>query len=438
MSTTKQNDLQSFGELENMLYGGIDCFSYFQKDIKKCLPFSQIPVEITKSNGSHNFGYEWTLVVDNNSGDYLSGIWLELEIPQISLKKDNTHGENGTIRWTENLMHNIIESCTVQFNYTNIITFDNYSLDFLSEFVMDDQKYNGYMKGIGNIPELTSPSTTLPARKLYLPLPLFMSKDSGNVIPLSGIPHTEIKIVFNFRNWEDLLIYEDKSFVDFKTFPINISKDLETEPVINDAHVYGNFIIVSDVEKSKIGLKTKHMLIEQVQTASRQRVDKSSNTVKTDLLFKNAIKTIYFGVRNCQFKNVWSNYNYDHVMKQSNIIKNNGGNNIIKSACIKYDNDDRVIEMPHEYFHKINPYYNGGRIPTKEGMYMYSFALNQIATEPNGSVNLSKITKPTLHITLSDESLKSENSSYELVVLAVSNNIIKISEGSITLPIKKI
>lgn len=426
MNTTKQSDLQSFGELEKNLYGGQDSYSYFQKDIKKCMPFTQSPMEISKCNGTANFGYSWSALVDNKSGDYLTNSWIMIQTPEITLLESNTFGPNGFVRWTENFMHNFIEECTLTFNDVVISKFDNFALDFRSEFGIDANKKQ-YFKMIGNDKDLIMPSKHLPSKKLFLPLPLFFAQDTGNAIPLTALPHTEIKINFKFRQWENLLIFENATMVNNKMKVPEVGKDIQNKPVIVSANIYANFVTVSEEERHKIGLKTKIMVIEQIQTCPRQMVNKN-DTTKIDLLFKHSVKTLFFAIRNATYKNCWSNYNYGNDSYVGGMFVKNENKKIVKSASIKYNERDRVEEMPEEYYHFINPWYSGNRIPTKSGMYMYNFSLSMNNNNPCGGVNLSRIDTPSLVINLTNESKESEDN-FELVCVAVSNNVLKISEG---------
>lgn len=429
---TKHIDLQSFGELEKYLYGGNDAFSYFNRDIKKCTPFTQIPIEITKSNGTANFGYTWSVVIDNNAGDYMLNSWLILELPEINLLDTNKYSNDGVIRWTENIMHNIIEECTLTFNETVVSKLDNFALDFLSEFNIKDNKYNEYMRNIGNVPEITLPTKKLSSRKLFLPLPLFFSKDTGNSIPLSALPHTEIRINIKFRNWEQLLILENKTFIDPKPEVPLSEKDIKETPLIKSCKLFGTFVTVSEEERKKIGVKNKFMVIEQIQTSPRQMISEENS--KIDLLFKQSIKTLYFAVRNTTFKNVWSNYTKTHDKYVGGLFIKNPSEAIIETASIKYNDKERVCDMPVEYFKFVNPWYHSERTPSKEGMYSYSYALSQESTDPSGGVSISKIDNPSLNIKLY-EGIKQNKDNFELIVLAVSNNIIRISDGVVHFPI---
>lgn len=431
--SVKDLDLQSYGELEKHLYGGKEAYSFFNRKINKCLPFTQIPQEITKKNGSVNFGYTVSLIIDNSMGDYLSNIWAIFEIPEVKIKEDNLFKEFGTIRWTKNLLHNLIEECSLMFNDNIVSKLNNFSLDFISEFLIEDYKYNEYKKRIGNIPELIEPSKILKSQKLMIPLYLFFCNETGNSIPLVAIPYTEIKLEIKFKNWENLIILENNNAVDSNpTIPI-IGRDIEDIPIIKYSKFIGNFVTVSEEERTRICLKTKYMMIEQFQTSPRQMISTSEDT-KIEMLFKQSVKCLFFTVRNCTYKNVWSNYSCLNEKFISGVLTREH-QDIVKSASIKYNGKYRVIDLPSDYFNYINPFYHATRIPDKNGLYMYSFSLDQKTPDPNGGTCLSKIESPQLNVELTDECKKETECKYELVVIAATNNILKISEGLVTLPI---
>lgn len=429
-----QKDLQSYGELEKYMYSGRDSVSFFNREIKKCMPFVHSPQEITKSNGTAAFGYSWSLQIDKNF-DYLENLWLTFKIPEVRLKENNSQGEHGTIRWTENLLHNIIEDCSLVFNDTIVSKLDNFALDFLAEFLNEESKHPAYLKAIGNIPELTEPGKVLPERTLTIPLPLFFCKDSGNAIPLFALPHTDIKVNFKFQDWKNLLIFENSSGLKANPLVPVEGKDIESIHIdSNSAKLYGTFVTVSNEERQKLEVKNKLMIVEQIQTSPRQRVDKKN--AKIDLLFKQSIKSLYFAVRNGTYKNVWSNYNHSQDHFVGGIFqKNSPDNEILTSASIKYGEEYRVAEIPISFFQYINPWYHSTRIPTKGGLCSYSFALDQNNPDPTGGTALSRIDSPTLNVTLNDKVINNSSEIFELIVIAVTNNIMKISEGKVSFPV---
>lgn len=425
-------DLKSFGELEKLFYGGEDSTSYFTKETRKCTKFCQIPVEMTKTNGTANFGYTWSVVIDKNYGDYLLTTWICIEIPEVSLKNDNSIGENGRIRWTENLLHNLIEECTLTLNDLVISKLDNFILDVISEYTISKNKYEKYMEQIGNIPELIYPTKKLNSKKLFLPLAMFFSKDTGNAIPLTSLPHTEIRINFKFRSWQSLLIMENCTSANtYIKVPSDDGLDLVQIPKIKSAQLFCNFAIVSPEERAKMGIKHKTIIIEQFHTSPRQMVI-NDDYVKMDLLFKQSVKTLFFGLRNTTYKNVWSNYTYGNsVFKGTYFLKQNNTKTLVSDAGIFYNNKERVPMLPIEFFQFINPWFHADSVPTKPGLFMYSYALHQNQSDPLGSTALCRIDNPYILLKLNDEckNAMKTGESFELNVVCESYTALSIKEG---------
>lgn len=429
------NDLKSFGELEKYIYGGDESFSYFNREVVKCSPFTHFPSKITKTNGTANFGYTWSIMVNNSTGDYLSKTLLCIDLPEIELLQNNSRSENATIRWTENLAHNLIEECTLTFNDIVINKLDSFVLDFISEFCYDDSKYRANRENVGNY--LSKPCKRLPRAKLMLDLPLFFSKDFGSSIPLAALPNTEIMINFKFRNWEQLLIMEDSTAVDAVTWIPAVGKDIASTPVIKGASVYGDFIVVSPEERAKLKVSNKTMIVEQFQTSPRQMVS-SEGQIKMDLLFKNSVKSLYFAVRNSTLKNSWSNYTQGFSKFHGGVFveKSKYGfpEHFLEKASIKYGNNYRVENMPIEYFHSISPIYFYKSAPKKNGLYAYGFSIDQESIDATGSVAMQRADNPSLELDLSKEGKIAIESgeTFELVVVASSYNVMKLSEGLLT------
>lgn len=425
------SDIHYFGDLERYLYGGSESYSYFNRNQIKCNPLSQSQHEILKRNGTANFGYSWFGIVNNNKGDYLTNCWLHVVIPEVKLSPNNIHGDKGVLRWTDNLLHNLIDDFKILVNDRVIYQLNNFSLDLISQFSIPEDKFKSYTKNIGNIKELTTPNTVLPSKSLFLPLPLFFSKDSGLALPLASIPHTEIKFNFSFKDYTDLLIFENKSYLNAKPEVPVLNRDILVAPFLEEVKLFGEFINVGEEERKKISIKNRSMIFEQVQTSPRQMVSGDPETI--DLLFKHSIKTIFFAVRNCTFKNVWSNYKMSNKKYVNEILSEEDCKEIIKTVSIKYDEKYRVENMPAIFFRDINSWYHSNRIPTTEGVYNFNFCLDQNSIEPSGGISLSRISSPSINFTFSKE-LKESKDNFELIIVALSNNILQISEGVINTP----
>lgn len=326
-------DLATYDEQEKYTYGGSESIAYFVREVRKSTWFTQVPVVLSKSSGQSGFGQQWSVSI-SRAGDYLLHTWLRVVLPQVTAASVNstvlggTVGQMSVLRWTRNLMHNLIQECSITFNDLVAARFDNFHLDFWSSFTVPAGKRNGYNVMIGNVNQLINPvaanplllvglggpqpavgstvsAQVLPSQVLNLPLPFFFARDSGIALPTAALPYNEMRINFSFRNWTDLLIkdtyianpiYQGVAPIAFTnsigTTPIpNITSstttgaagcwvsqaagqsDLLTNSNIdisNSCQVWANYAIVSNEERKKMACAPRDILIEQVQTAPLQ------------------------------------------------------------------------------------------------------------------------------------------------------------------------
>lgn len=461
-------DLATFDEIEKYLYGGPDATAYFVRETRKSTWFSQVPVALSKASGQPAFGQEWAVSI-SRAGDYLLQTWLRCQIPSITLLSGNINGANGRLRWTRNLMHNIIRECNITFNDLVAARFDNYHLDFWAAFTVPAGKRNGYNNMIGNIDALINPTSTLntlPAHTLNLPLPFFYSRDSGVALPTAALPYNEMRINFSFRDWTELLILENVPpgtvtgtggtgtvtvhGTDQRSIP-SAPTDILIAPQLGQTQVWGNYAIVSNDERKRMACAPRDVLIEQVQTAPRQTYAPQTNQAPSyDIRFSHAIKVLFFSVRNKTWKSEWSNY-----MTASPVAVGStktdftppGSSDPILQTTLVYENTSRLSSMGSDYFSLVNPWYNAPVIPEDTGYHTYSYSLDFISLDPMGSTNYGKLTNVSIVPEASMAAISAAggngpagsgadfSQTYEFIVTAVNNNIIRISGGALGFPV---
>jgi hypothetical protein len=103
--------------------------------------------------------------------------------------------------------------------------------------------------------------------------------------------------------------------------------------------------------------------------------------------------------------------------------------------------------MDVDYFSLIKPWYNATSIPAETGYHFYSYSLNPYNGNPLGSTNFSKLSKVTLNLTMSEGAITGANGTgmigsgadypqtFELIVVALNWNIVRISGGALGFPI---
>lgn len=424
------NDINTFGNLEDHLYtlnGGV---TYFQRHIQKSTPFSKKTFKIEKTNGSSQFGYTQTFIIDKNRGHYLSNVFVILTLPSVKLTNENLFKENGRLRWCNNLFHNIIDNISLSFNDQIVSKLDSFSLDFLSEFDHCEGKYSEYMKNIGNIPELVTPQKELKSQKLVLPIPFFFSKNAGANIPLFALKRTEIKISITYKSWENVLIFENASSIDIN-IKIPIPKiDIEEVPEIEDAAMYSTVTWVKEEEIARE--QPNHILIENLQSTPRQSIPYKTENVEIPLFFKNAIRRIYFGISNTTYKNCKSVYGLGHGRFVGGIYQKTEPEEVLERVTIKYGENIRE-DMDIEFYKFINPYFYCNRVPSKKGMYAYCFAINGLY-DPSGSANINRVPGASIKFKFNNKNSKKEEP-MEIIIIGVSHVYGIIKEGLLELPV---
>ena len=447
-------DLATFDEIEKYLYGGADATAYFVRETRRSTWFTQVPVVLSRASGSPAFGQEWSVSI-SRAGDYMLQTWLRVTTPAVTLQSENNAGNTAArCRWTRNLMHNLIRECCITFNDLVAARFDNFHLDFWAAFTVPAGKRNGYNNMIGNVDDLTAPhipgpTNSIPSMTLNLPLPFFYSRDSGVALPTAALPYNEMRIQFAFRDWDQLLILENSGVTTGEQRVNPLASDFGGAPVIGNTQVWANYAIVSNDERKRMACAPRDLLIEQVQTAPRQSFTPATTAQQNfDVRFSHAIKVLFFSVRNTTWKSEWSNYITLSPHNNGTMVNYTpvGSADPILQTSLIYENTNRLAQMGSDYFSLVNPYFHAPIIPLETGYHSYSYSLDFICLDPMGSTNYGKLTNvsivpeaSTAAITAAGaynaESNPNGGQTYEFIVTAVNNNIIRISGGALGFPV---
>lgn len=466
-------DLATYDEAEKYLYGGPDSVAYFVRDIRKSTWFTQVPVCLSKSSGTPGFGQQWSVSI-SRAGDYLLHTWLRLQLNSVTAATGNatvagTTG-NHVLRWTRNLMHNLITECNITFNDLVAARFDNYHLDFWAAFTVPDSKRAGYNTMIGNIDALVNPAAlgfpgatsgaaqVLPASILNLPLPFFYTRDTGLALPTAALPYNEMRINFAFQTWQNLLIKDtwDNTAGAWTSIPAAIT-DISggIEPSMTNVQVWANYAIVSNDERKKMACAPRDILIEQVQTAPLQNFLPGTNATPVyDIRFAHAIKALFWSCRNYTNAAAWSNYTTGKQVPLGDntglpggvattnslfgVVDFNAGTDPIANTTLVYESTQRLYQMGSDYFSMVNPFYAAPRIPVETGYHVYSYSLDFYNIDPMGSTNYGKLTNVSIAPVASTDAVNSVtnySAKYNFICCALNNNVVRVLGGALGFPV---
>lgn len=445
-------DLATYDELEKYLYGGPSATAYFVRETRKATWFTQVPVVLSRANGTGDFNSDHSVNI-SRAGDYLLAAWLRVTVPSVELAAGA--GQDARIRWTRNFMHNLISECCITFNDLVAARFDNYHLDFWAAFTVPAGKLNGYKNMIGDFGEMTDPrgiGDAIPAFTLNLPLPFFFSRDSGVALPTAALPYNEMRITYSFRNWTDLLILDDTMATGVPSSALSAGTALlvSSALALSNVQTWANYAIVSNDERKRMGCAPRNILIEQVQTAPLQAFGTGSNfTPSYDLRFSHAIKVLFFAVRNTTVVPQWSNYTAATPVYQNLVLQLTPTNAVdpINTTSLTYENTHRLSSMGSDYYSLVQPWYHAPVIPLDTGYHMYSYSLDFICLDPKGSTNYGKLTNVSIAPTVSTgaqgaiagsvtngiNTVSGANfaNTFRFICTVVNNNIIRVSGGKL-------
>lgn len=447
--TTGYVDLATYDQLEKYLYGGPDATAYFVRETRKATWFTQVPVVLSRSTGLAGFGQDFSVNI-TRAADYLLQSWLRVQIPQVTLASSvSLLGTQIYLRWTRNLMHNLVQECAITFNDLQAARFDSYHLDFWAAFTTPASKKNAYNNMIGNIAELiepVAPGYSLGAATLNLPLPLFYSRDWGVALPTAALPYNEMRIQFIFRNYSDLLIYSTgNALATINTTLPNVNYLSTGTPTISQTQVWANYAIVSSDERKRMGCSPRDILIEQVQTAPIMQFTPATSPVQSfDIRFSHAVKVLFFAVRNTTCASEWSNYTCVSPTITGGIISftPTGSVDPILQTSLVYESTNRLQQIGSDFFSLMNPWITAPSIPTETGYHMYSYSLDFFCLDPMGSTNYGKLTNVSIvpeasAAAIAAAAASSASSTYntgqtfQFILTCVSNTLIRISGGAL-------
>jgi len=434
-------DLATYDEIEKYLYGGRKAVVYFVRCVKKSTWFSQVPVTLRITSGTADFGQEFSANI-SRAGDYLLGAWLRCKLPEITVT-GNLEG----IRVCRNFMHNLQKENWLSFNDLTAQTIDNYFYDAWSQHTIPESKWVGYNNMIGNTDVMTAQqadgtlalNTSIPAGCFNLPIEMFFARDSGTSLPTAAIPYNEMKLNFDFRDWTELFMVREGGVWRTPTSADIVGGAIKFSKV----EVWANYAVVSNEERVKMGKCPRDIVIEQVQSMPRQEWLPASQTQKSfDLRFSHAVKSLFWMARNKGSSaggdhygaNEWSNY-------ATAVAYSPDGVDPILQTTLTYENTDRLHEIGSDYFSFVNPWYHWRRIPTETGYHSYSYALDPISLDPQGSTNYGKLTNVTMTVEPTDQAKIPDPQDtdvtyrYDFVTRCVNNNIVRVSGGALGFPV---
>ena len=347
-------------------------------------------------NGSVDFGNRVTATISRN-GDLISNCWVEATMSATNGTFVNCAG------------HRLLEEVELEIGGQKI---DKHYADWLeiwSELTMPEEKRAGYKAMVGKFDAAVPANDPIKDNKLFIPLMFFFNRNPGLALPLIALQYHEVKINITFAKAVDM-------FTD-------TAKDAELR-----ASLWVDYVYLDTDERRRFAQVSHEMLIEQLQFTGRESVNGASNN-KVRLNFNHPVKELVW-----VFKDLTNTDNdpFDYSYGANQDFSSGGSlsndldlsNDVMETAKLQLNGHDRFAERDARYFRLVQPFQHHTRVPTRP-IYVYSFALKPEEHQPSGTCNFSRIDNATLNVKLAGGS----GETYEMLVFAVSYNVLRIMSG---------
>jgi len=240
---------------------------------------------------------------------------------------------------------------------------------------------------------------------LMIPLDFWFTKDYSLALPLIAMTSQEISLNFYFRDFSDVINY------DGVLGPNQVS--------ILDSYIYTEYIYLDEIILETYQKQSFKYVIEQMVYHGDENIPSNQTIFQAEIDFNNPCKELLFA---CIDINNIDNNNYFNYSKRSN------GDSLITEASLLLNGKHLFNDyLPESVFRQIFPNSIHSVIPNKH-MYCIPFSIKpEDATQPTGSINLSRFDSVTLAL-----KLKSGNPECQLHIYGIVHNIVTISNGTLT------
>jgi len=350
----------------------------------------------------------------NRYADLLSNLYFIYKLPAIY------SSDKYRFRWVKNIGTLLIKRAYISIGATII---DNLTGEYLlinNELSLD--KKDNYNNLTGNLKSLYDPSLPVPIikinnnrftdisypvgnkntgvpsineREIIIPLSFNFTKHPSLSLLLLKLQANEIYVNIEFEDIENLYqVYIDE--IDLYVSP-RFYNDLYPNDLIDiwtfittnriNAYIEANYVFLDNDERALMMINPiTSILIEQVFISNFYSV-KAGNELSTTIELNGANnhnKEIIWTLKRDDYRKFNSLTNY------TNNYLEDSSRPIMTSAIINFNKINRIEQKDANFFNLIQPYQHHSSVP-KQGVYLYSFALQPEKWIPTGSYNGSCI-----------------------------------------------
>ncbi len=340
-------------------------------------------------DGTPNFGQRVTCLIPRR-GDLLGKVYLDITLPRIIDSSGNP------VSYTNSIGFALIQEITFEVGEQQIDKQTGEWMEIWTQLTTPASQRQALNEMIGrvepyNIPNLV-PGPKSQGLRLQIPLQFYFCRNPGLYLPLLALQYNPIRINITIAPL-NTLIYIPRNPDTLCNTDVNC-----TNSIVN-MMLWGDYVYL-DTEERRTFVSTSHeYLIEQVQYTHPYSLTAKQNIATIDIQFNHPIKEFIFVCQRDEMINRNEHFNYSSLAigePVSPIVQQylNAGQtrtDLISTALLQLDGQDRFMVRPAQYFRLQQPYDYHTTTPVHSYIYCYSFALRPEDAQPTGTMNASRI-----------------------------------------------
>lgn len=446
--------------------------SFFKNVYKKYTQFSMemitVPPKVERElNKTREVKLEFEISRD---ADLVNDVYFVFELPNIF--SDASY----QFQWIKRIGEYIVKDVKISIGSRQLDKHYGEWLHIWNELNLDKDKVDGYNELIGNVPEMYDPKTanggssypassspvpSIRSRKIYLPLSFWFNQYIGSALPIIAMQYDTMPVIeFTLRPFEELytIIDTDRKRPVGSTDAHNLGQFLEDGISISSLDINPNlevnYIFLDTDERKRFAGNNHEYLIKKIFRVEDSVTPSTNNdnTYTVDLKISHPVTQLSWVLRRTDLElvNDWSNFTnwptttnpiYDtdnpygtNLTLNTTTYPSYKNQDLMLDAKLILDGQDRFATKDNIMLSKITSLQHNKKISSTNGIYTYSFAIENSEQQPSGACNMSNHNKIQLQMTINrspgNQFVDSLNThDYNITIYSYYYNIFKLEGG---------
>lgn len=363
--------------------------------------FALEPKEVPFSAGTPDYGSRHSDVIILRHGDLVTKMWLLIRVNGLGNTGTDATPPNAlaignkSAMFTNDFGRAFIEE--YQINIGSVV-FDKRTGEYLhiwEELTQLLETQFGRLTGKSTV-ESELPMWALNSQLFYVPINAWFTEDRANAIPIVALYQHDIRIQFQFRKKDELIV---------RILPSYMMMNPE-EGRITDIKMVIEYVFLENHERNWFSGGHHEYLINQVQFVGSVPVPASAgNTISVPITFNHPTKELIMVFRKISEVQDNQYFNFEGSEPFGNAFAN---------LRLLLNSSDKFVAREADFFRIVQNQCHHTRIPDKH-IYTYSFALWPEKPDPTGSINFSRIDNASLRFEFTPDTVLNDWNEYPLV-----------------------